>query len=840
MLEVRDGIFSLVWTSPYVGKTPQIEERAGVNVADLLVAGFIFILFGSIYRKRNTPAVRFWLVGWFFILLHFGALVFQPHSVAADTARSIVALGTLVMAGTALALSYPKAHLSVRRQNWIICVLGGPWFMTMVFGSLSPKWYLATAGSALLSAAGVIAVCWGLFQKRRFCLLAGVGLVASCLTWLMVSLPARDSGTVQAVGLTLCFGLNAILLTARSSRLSAGTVTTSIGAITWGGVWAAATLVARFAPHLAVSPEIWNLPKYLVAAGMVLSLLEEEIRSAELASEEYRLLFAANPHPMWIYDPETLRFLDVNDAATAHYGYSHTEFGRLTLTDVMQSGYEPEALSELSNMQAQKLTGPWLHCNRQGDEFTVDIASQPVLREGRRAIFALIHDVTERERLHAQLIRQAHHDALTDLPNRSLFEHRLDATLGEAARSDLKAALFCIDLDRFKQINDTFGHGAGDLCLQETVRRMKDRLAGAGVLARIGGDEFMLTVGGFKNAEDAQNLATLLLCDLKPPIALECGEVELVASIGVAVFPDDGDDAVQLWRDVDAAMYRAKRAGGAQWVRVSKEISLAVSEANDIELSLRRALRTADFEVFYQPQMKANGRMHSLEALVRSSEPLLSHTSPERFVAIAEESGLIVPLGELVLEEVCRQSRAWCDEGREPVRIAVNVSPLQLARFDFSRKVAQVLKRYDLDPRLLEFEVTESTMMSDRGDAPQQIALLARSGIQFSVDDFGTGYSSLGRLHQLPVSSLKIDCSFTRRIAERKGTYPTVRAIVALAHTLGMEVVAEGVETEEQLRILQSLQCDRVQGYLFSRPLPAEAVGRFMTMQGTTFSEAVA
>ena len=811
-----------------------------MNVADLLVSGFIFLLFGSIYRKRSTPAVRFWVTGWFFVLLHFGSLVFQPHTPGAETAQGIAALCTLVLCGTAFALSFPDAHASRRRQYWMACLLGGPWLMTMVFGSLSPRWFLPAACSAFLSAICILGVCWRLFGQRRLRLIAGTALVAGCSAWLIATLPQRDAGTVQSVVLTLCFGLNAILLSMRSPQLSAATVTTSTGAITWAAVWVCAALLDRFAPGLSVSSEVWNLPKYFVAAGMVLSLLEEEIRSAELANEEYRLLFAGNPHPMWIYEPDTLQFLDVNDAAVAHYGFSRSEFQQMSLEDVMHLGDDPEAVQELRATEPQKLTGPWLHRRKDGTEFQVDIASQPVVREGCPATFALIHDVTEPQRLHAQLIRQAHHDVLTGLPNRALFEQRMETTIAEAARCGHKAALFCIDLDRFKQINDTFGHSAGDRCLREMSQRINARLQGAGTLARTGGDEFMLILGEMGTASEAENLATLLLADLKPCVPLERGEVELVASIGIAVYPDDGNDGPQLWRDADAAMYRAKRAGGAQWVRVSREISHAVSEANEIELSLRRALKTGNFEVYYQPQMTAHGRLHSLEALVRSKEPLLSRTSPERFIPIAEESGLIVPLGDWVVEEVCRQSREWIDEGRPPVQIAVNVSPLQLARFDFYRKVAHTLERYQLSPRLLEFEVTESTVMSDRGDAPHQIAMLARMGIRFSVDDFGTGYSSLGRLHQLPVESLKIDCSFTRRIAERKGTYPTVRAIIALAHTFGMNVVAEGVETEEQLRMLRSLECDRVQGFLFSRPLPAAQVTAFLQNETAVVEEAVA
>ena len=799
-----------------------------LNVADLLVASFIFLLFVSIYRKRSKPAVRFWVIGWGCVLLHFAAQATNPVSDAGQTVQSVVSLSMLVLCGTAFALSYPASHATRQRRLWIGVSLGVPWLLAMTFGSLSARWFPWAVGAALLSAVAVSGVAVRLFRGRQLRLAAVAFLVGGCLFWLASSLRTHDLDAVVSMVLTLCFGFNAVVLGGRRPWFSAASLTTTLGAFAWGLVWVCATALAQWKPGLTVSPEIWNLPKYFLAAGMVLSLLEEEIRSAALASAEYRLLFAGSPHPMWIYDPETLAFLDVNDAAIAQYGYSREEFRGLTLPQIMEVGHDEAALEELRAKEPQTLSGPWLHRRKDGTEFQVDMASQPMERDGSWVTFGLIHDVTEPLRLQAQLMRQAHHDVLTDLPNRALFEQRLTSTLELAAAKGHRAALFCIDLDRFKQINDTYGHAAGDSCLREMVRRITAKLEGKGTLARTGGDEFMLLVGDLASGTGAETLANSLLASLKDSVALERGEVELATSIGIAVYPDDGEGAAQLWRDADAAMYRAKRAGGSQWVRVSQEISSAVREANEIELTLRRALKSGDFEMYYQPQMDMHGGLHSLEALLRSKDALLAKVSTGRFIEIAEESGLIVSLGDWVLEETCRQSRAWIDAGLRPVQIAVNVSPLQLTRFDFSGKVANLLERYDLSPRMLEFEVTESTMMPDRGDAPHQIAMLARMGIRFSVDDFGTGYSSLGRLHQLPVDSLKIDCSFTNRIGERKGSYPTVRAIIALAHTFGMNVVAEGVETEQQLRMLRSLECDRVQGYLFSKPLPAEEMKAYL------------
>ena len=804
------------------------------NLIDLFAAGFVFLLFASIYRKRSTAAVRFWMTGWFFVLLHFATLVCRARTPAGEVFKSIAELSTLILCGISFVLSREESHRTKGRQLVISVLLGVPWLAATVFASLPGNWFAVIATCAYISAASML--CLGLRFFRSKALEAGCIVIVSlaCAVWLTAGVWMHDSDVVVSVVLTQCFGLIAILLSFGRPRISAATLTTSAGALAWGLVWISATLVEHFAPHAVVSPEIWNLPKYFVAVGMILTLLEEEIRSAELASEEYRLLFAGNPHPMWMYDPETLAFLRVNDAAVAHYGFTQDEFSSMTLLDVFSGDQDSRLGAELRDVGPQQLSGPWLQHRRDGSMLQVDIASQPVLQDGRRAMFALMHDVTERQRLHAQLIRQAHHDALTDLPNRSLFEQRLQDVLADAARNAHKVAIFCIDLDRFKQINDSFGHAAGDLCLKETAVRLRTLLGEQGTLARSGGDEFMLFLGGLVDAERAEAFASALLRSLKapvqlPPVQLLGADLELGASVGFAVYPDDGQEIEGLWRDADAAMYQSKRAGGSQWVRVSAEISRSASQANEIELGLRRALKAGEIEVHYQPQMSIDGRLHSLEALFRSNAHALHHVPTDRMIAIAEESGLIVPLGNWVLDEVCRQMRAWIDEGLAPIQVAVNVSPLQLTRFDFSREVAKTLERYHLNARMLEFEVTESTMMPDRGgDAPHQIATLARMGICFSVDDFGTGYSSLGRLHQLPVDSLKIDHSFTRRIAEFNGTYPTVEAIVALAHTFGMKVVAEGVETDEQLRLLRGLDCDRVQGYLFSKPLRATAATEFL------------
>jgi diguanylate cyclase (GGDEF)-like protein/PAS domain S-box-containing protein len=581
-------------------------------------------------------------------------------------------------------------------------------------------------------------------------------------------------------------------------------------------------------PAAQLPPQLWNLPKYLVAVGMILTLLEEEIVGAEDAGAHYRVLFESNPHPMWMYNTETLAFLHVNDAAAQQYGYTHQEFEQMTMADIRPGEEFSRLVAELKRSCENPLNGSWRHQRKDGSFMLVDIASHQLEHDGHRVTFALMQDVTERDRLHEQLVHQANHDILTGLPNRALLEDRIAQTLAHASRYGHKAALLCLDLDRFKQINDTYGHAIGDVCLQEIGRRLSSRVRAVDTVARTGGEEFTVLLQEIAESEDAERVAADILRGLNEPYRLNGIDIDLTASLGIAVYPDHGTDPAVLWRDADTAMYRAKKSGGNQYMHVSQEISSATLEATELEKHLRRALKDGGLELHYQPLYTRDGQLCGLEALVRLQHPVLGLIYPDRFIPIAEESGLIVPLGNWVLDECCRQSREWQDRGLHPVRIAFNVSPLQLTRFDFSSYVIERLLHYKLSPSALEMEVTESTVMRNIGQVMRQIDALARMGIHFSIDDFGTGYSSLAHLHQLPVQTLKIDRSFIERINEPNGTYAIVQAIVFLAHSLGLVVVAEGVEREDQLTRLWQLDCDRVQGYYFAPPLPAHAIVRLM------------
>jgi diguanylate cyclase (GGDEF)-like protein/PAS domain S-box-containing protein len=796
------------------------------ELLDILIIGCLVLLFASTYRKRGTFLVRCWSIGWLLILVHFAVQLFHPAHELEQNILSAVSFGALIACAVMFLL--PTGRKSEPRTLRNLAIPLVPAFTSVITVLLViwnvtapvPHYVLVAAGEfgALVYAARFHR------DRKRVLILLMLAVLGSTLWMLWTISHARLDIMVSAILMQFYLSV-AIVYSDEFRRVSGGMLTVGLGLFAWALVFP----LAAFCGHLGIidriSAEVWNVPKYFVAFGMILVLLEDEIIAANAASKNYRLLFEANPHPMWIYDRESLAFQSVNDAAVKQYGYSSDEFLKMTLLDIRPTEDFDTVVKEIRQAEpAQQLTGPWRHQTRDGSLIQVDIATQQMHSEGRALAFSLMQDVTDRQKLHEQLVHQANHDILTGLPNRALLEERMRQTLAHAQRYGRHPALLCIDIDRFKQINDTYGHSAGDVCLKEIARRLAGRVRGIDTVARAGGEEFSVLLHEIDSVKDAQRVAADLLASLKTPMQAENFTVELTASIGIAVYPWDGHDAETLWRNADWAMYRAKNAGGNQFLCMSKEISLLAKETNELELHLRQALKEGGLELYYQPLYDMHGELHSLEALARLRHQKHGIVLPDRFIPVAEESGLIVPIGNWVLNEVCRQSAAWQREGLPPVRIGLNVSPLQLTRFDFASQVMEVLGKHEISPLLLGMEVTETTVMRNIADASRQITMLARMGIEFSVDDFGTGYSSLAHLHTLPVQTLKIDRSFTARIDETNGTYAIVQAIVFLAHSLKMKVVAEGVEREEQMDCLRRLDCDLVQGYLFSKPMPAAEV----------------
>ena len=418
----------------------------------------------------------------------------------------------------------------------------------------------------------------------------------------------------------------------------------------------------------------------------------------------------------------------------------------------------------------------------------------------------------------------ATHDGLTGLPNRIMFNQRLTHALAQAERYRRRLAVFFIDLDRFKIINDTLGHEAGDVLLREVAKRLTDNLRAADTIARLGGDEFVVLVEQVEASRDLAGIAQKLIAALAAAFPLAQEEYHVTASIGIASYPDDGTDLQTLLKNADIAMYRAKDQGRNAFQFYSEQMNVHSLERLSLESGLRRALERREILLHYQPQIDIRrGHITGVEALARWHHPELGLIPPERFIDIAEETGLIVPIGEWVLHTACTAQRAWQSEGVSDVRVAVNLSPRQFMHGDLLKDVMRALEQTGCPPNRLELEITESMVMHNPERAVELIRELKDAGVRVAIDDFGTGYSSLASLKRFPIDSVKIDRSFILDIPDDKGDAAITQAVIAMAHSLGLKVIAEGVETREQFNFLRRHRCDEMQGYYFSAPLPAAA-----------------
>lgn len=433
-----------------------------------------------------------------------------------------------------------------------------------------------------------------------------------------------------------------------------------------------------------------------------------------------------------------------------------------------------------------------------------------------------LNAAAERQRANDKLSHQALHDALTNLPNRSLLTDRLKIALSHAERSGLQVALLFLDLDRFKHVNDVFGHGVGDQVLQEVAKRLSSCVRAEDTVSRQGGDEFIVALAGIEKEQDITPVAHKILDVLTSPFVLEGMEIILGVSIGIACFPRDGKDAKTILRNADAAMYAAKRLGRNGYQFYSPEMNMRALDRLTLESDLHRAIERDELFVMYQPQLGLNnGEVVGLEALVRWRHPSRGLISPTQFIPVAEECGLIIPVGSWVLESACAQHARWVAQGLIKGTIAVNISAHQFRQADFCERVGALLQRSGLAPGLLELEVTESVVMQGIDQVLHKLNTLRRLGVKLAIDDFGTGYSSLSYLKQFPLHRLKIDQSFTRGLGDLENG-AIAEAIIYMGHSLGLEVLAEGIETQAQENHLRALGCDAAQGFFYAKPLSAE------------------
>ena len=430
----------------------------------------------------------------------------------------------------------------------------------------------------------------------------------------------------------------------------------------------------------------------------------------------------------------------------------------------------------------------------------------------------------------------ANHDTLTGLPNRAMFNENLQGAIARAARSKTMLALFFIDLDHFKQVNDTLGHPFGDSVLREVTRRFSALVRDGDTLARFGGDEFVLLVENLKDAADVHPIAQKLQSVLDPRATLQDNEINLSSSIGVCVYPADGKDAATLLANADIAMYQAKTTGRKQYCVFSSSMSDQAAEKYQLETALRRALEEDRFRMHYQPKIDiASGRVTGVEALIRWEHPELGLIYPDRFIPLAEETGLIIAIGKWTMAEVCARSRAWEEMGIPPMIMSVNLSASQLMHPEFVKECAAALKLAGRKPELFELEITESMVMQNPDRATRLMDELREIGIRLAIDDFGTGYSSLAYLKQFPVHTLKVDQSFVRDLPHNHDDVAITRAVIAMAHSLKMNVIAEGVERKEQLTHLKAEGCDEFQGFYCARALPEDELIVFLKTRSVKF-----
>jgi len=530
------------------------------------------------------------------------------------------------------------------------------------------------------------------------------------------------------------------------------------------------------------------------------------------------------------------RFLDANPALAHIYGFDSPEELIATLSDIGQQLYVDrqrrdefiqtiKARGSVTGFESQvyRRDGAviWISENARA---VCDENGKPVAYEGT------VEDITERRLHQVRIEHQANYDTLTGLANRSLLQDRLQQALLTTARSEQRIAVAFVDLDRFKFINDRLGHHMGDDLLKSVATRLKACVRECDTVARLGGDEFVLLINGHTGPDSVRQMMERILASISQPWVIEQGEFHVSCSIGVALHPEDGDDALTLLKHADSAMYRAKESGRNNVQLFPRELNAVMAERIELETHLRRALERNQFILRYQPRVNlVTGQVVGAEALLRWRIPERGTIPPRRFIGLAEETGLIVPIGKWVLEAACAQNKAWQDAGLPPIVVSVNVSPRQFRHESLVETVAGALRSSGLDARYLELELTESMVMHD---APQLVAMLddlKRLGVQISVDDFGTGYSSLSYLKRFPVDRLKVDRSFVVHMTSDADDATIVRAIIALGHNLGIKVVAEGVETDKQARALRAYQCDEAQGFLFARAISARDLQRMLT-----------
>lgn len=555
---------------------------------------------------------------------------------------------------------------------------------------------------------------------------------------------------------------------------------------------------------------------------------EEALRESE---ERYRAVVEQSAEAIWIFDPDTKRVLESNTSFQELLGYTAEELREMTNYDfVAHSREDIDALVQLKVREGKSLPSERKYRRKDGTLLDVEVGGAMISYQSKRVVCSVARDLTERKALEERLTYRAFHDPLTDLPNRTLFLDRLQHALARAGRQMSSIAVLYVDLDNFKIINDSLGHETGDRVLVEAGLRLRSCLRPADTVARLGGDEFIVLLENNAGVREATWISERILEKFRSPLLLEGQETFITPSIGIFLAgPDNLPE--EILRNADLAMYRSKEKGKAQYEVFDLAMYDRTLERRKLEVDLKQGVERGELRVYYQPKVRLDtGKIIGMEALARWDHPGLGIILPEEFIPVAEETGLIIPLGQWILKEACEQGREWQAQYPEdpPLEMCVNLSARQFQRHDLVKEIAGVLKETGLDPRSLVLEITESVIMAEAESSIAILEELKDLGVQLAIDDFGTGYSSLSYLNRFPVDSLKIDRSFIEGLPEGPEDTAVVSSIITLTHTLGMQVTAEGVETDQQLSQLRKIGCDLAQGLCFAEPLACEAASALL------------